>query len=544
MGTSRRALLGAGLAGAALPATLPWDMAMAQAPAGKGGTLRVGMTAAAVPLPNGQTDQGGEGQRFMAYTVFDSLVFWDLSRSDAPSRLVPNLATEWKADPADSRRWLFTIREGVRFHDGSVFDAHAAQWNFEKLLDSSAPHFDPRQAAQGRSRIPSVAKATALDARTLEIRTTEVDALLPYGIAWIVMSSPAQWEKVGRSWDAFLASPSGTGPFRMVEYSQRERGVMVANPDYWNPARQPKLERLVLLPLPESNTRAAALRAGQVDWIEAPAPDVTASLRAARFNIVTNEYPHNWVWHLDFTSPGSIWRDLRVRRAANLAVDRDGIAGMMDGQMLPGVGLLTPGSPWFGNPSFKIRHDPAEARKLLAEAGIGPRSPARTKVMIPGSGSGMMQPLPMNEAIQENLREVGILVEFEVMEWNALVNAWRAGSRDPLSRGVHALNYSYFGQDPFTALIRHVDSGLVAPRGTNWGHTRDAELDAVCKGLRETFEPAAQDALMARGHQRIVDEAMFLFVAHDLNARAMSPKVQGFVQARNWFQDFGTVSMA
>jgi len=540
MRKSRRSLLGGALAGAALP----WDMALAQAPAGSGGTLRIGMTAAAVPLPNGQTDQGGEGQRFMAYTVFDSLVFWDLSRADAPSRLVPNLATEWKADPADSRRWLFTIREGVRFHDGSAFDAHAAQWNFEKLLDPSAPHFDPRQAAQGRSRIPSVAKATALDARTLEIRTTEIDALLPYGIAWIVMSSPAQWEKVGRSWDAFLASPSGTGPFRMVEYSQRERGVMVANRDYWNPARWPKLERLVLLPLPEANTRAAALRAGQVDWIEAPAPDVTASLRAARFNIVTNEYPHNWVWHLDFTSPASIWRDLRVRRAANLAVDRDGIAGMMDGQMLPGVGLLTPNSPWFGNPSFKIRHDPAEARKLLAEAGFGSRNPARTKVMIPGSGSGMMQPLPMNEAIQENLREVGIAVEYEVMEWNALLNAWRAGSRDPLSRGVHALNYSYFSQDPFTALIRHVDSALVAPRGTNWGHTQDAELDAVCKGLRETFDPVAQDALVARGHQRIVDEAMFLFVAHDLNARAMSPKVRGFVQAQNWFQDFGSVSMA
>lgn len=537
MTTSRRSLLGAGLAAA----TLPWDLAMAQGP---GGTLRIGMTAAAVPLPNGQPDQGGEGQRFSGYTVFDSLVFWDLTSADKPSRLVPNLATEWRVDPADNTRWLFTLREDVRFHDGSAFDARAAQWNFEKLLDPAAPHFDPRQAAQGRSRIPSVAKATALDARTLEIRTTEADALLPYGLAWICMSSPAQWEKVGRSWDAFLIAPSGTGPFRMTEFVQRERGVMVANREYWNPARRAKLDRLVLIPLPESNTRAAALRAGQVDWIEAPAPDVTASLKAARFNIVTNEYPHNWVWHLDFTSPGSIWRDLRVRKAANLAVDRDGIAGMMDGQMLPGLGLLTPSSPWFGNPAFKIRHDPAEARKLLAEAGFGPRNPARTKVLVPGSGSGMMQPMPMNEAIQENLREVGIQVELEVMEWNAIINAWRAGSRDPLSRGAHALNYSYFSQDPFTALIRHVDSNLVAPRGTNWGYLRDAELDAVCKGLRETFDPAAQDALMARGHQRIVNEAMFLFVAHDLNARAMSPKVRGFVQARNWFQDFGTVTMA
>ncbi|UFN49629.1 ABC transporter substrate-binding protein [Roseomonas sp. OT10] len=535
---TRRSLLAAG--GASLVAsTLPWDLALAQAP---GGTLRIGMTAAAVPVPNGQADQGGEGQRFIGYTVFDSLILWDLSRSDAPSRLVPGLATEWKVDPADPKRWLFTIREGVKYHDGSTFDAHAAQWNFEKLLDSAAPQFDPRQAAQGRSRIPSVAKATALDARTLEIRTSEVDALLPYGIAWITMSSPAQWEKVGKSWDAFLNAPSGTGPFRMTEFVQRERGVMVPNPDYWDPKRRPKLEKLILIPLPEANTRAAALRAGQVDFIEAPAPDVTASLKSAGFRIVTNEYPHNWVWHLSMLE-GSPWRDIRVRKAANLALDRDGIAGMLDGQMLPGIGLLTPDNPWFGNPTFRAKHDPDGARKLLAEAGFGPRNPVKTKVIIPSSGSGMMQPLPMNEAIQENLREVGIQVEFEVMEWNAVINAWRAGAKDPSVRGATALNYSYFSQDPFTALIRHLQSGLVAPRGTNWGYYADPQMDGYFKQIQETFDPAAQDKIIAAAHQKIVDDALFLFVGHDLNARALSPKVKGFVQARNWFQDLTPITV-
>ncbi len=262
------------------------DLALAQAP---GGTLRIGMTAASVPLPNGQTDQGGEGQRFMGYTVFDSLVFWDLSRADAPSRLTPNLATAWEVDPADTTRWLFRIRPGVRFHDGSPFTAQAAQWNFEKILDNQAPHFDPRQSAQGRSRIPTVVKATALSDEVLEVRTRVPDALLPYGIAWIVMSSPAQWEKVGRSWDAFLNAPSGTGPFRCTAWSARERGELTANREYWNEARRPRLDRVILLPMPEANSRTAALRAGQVDWIEAPAPDAIPSLRQARFNVVTNE---------------------------------------------------------------------------------------------------------------------------------------------------------------------------------------------------------------------------------------------------------------
>ncbi|WP_431283841.1 ABC transporter substrate-binding protein [Humitalea sp. 24SJ18S-53] len=519
---------------------VPADLALAQAPAG--GTLRIAMTASAIPLPNGQTDQGGEGQRFIGYTLFDSLVFWDLSRSDAPSRLAPNLATEWSVDPADTKRWIFKLRPGVTFHDGSAFDAAAVVWNIEKLLDQSKPQFDPRQAAQGRSRIPTVLRAEVIDPMTVAVITREDDALLPYGIAWIVMSSPAQWEKVGRNWDAFLNAPSGTGPFKLTEYNPRERAVLVPNTAYWNPARRPKTERVILLPMPEANTRAAALRANQVDWIEAPPPDVIPSLERAGFKIVTNEYPHVWIWHFSMME-GSPWRDIRVRQAANLAIDRDGIAGLLGGTMQPALGLVTATSPWFGTPSFRVRHDPAEARRLLAAAGFSPRNPIRTKVLIPSSGSGMMQPIPMNEAIQQGLREVGINVEFEVTDWNVLTTAWRAGARDPASRGATAHNNSYFSQDPFTALIRHLDSSLQSPRGTNWGHYEDPAMDALFQQMRVAFDPAALDAVVKQAHEKIVNEALFLFVAHDLNPRAMRAQVRGFVQARNWFQDLGPVTV-
>jgi ABC-type transport system substrate-binding protein len=240
---------------------------------------------------------------------------------------VPNLASSWEIDPADNTRWLFRIRPGGKFHDGSPFTAQAAQWNFEKILDNQSPQFDPRQSAQGGARIPTLVKATALSDEVLEVRTR------------------------------------------------------------------------------------------------------------------------------------------------------------------------------------------------------------------------VMQPIPMNEAIQQGLREAGIAVTFEVVEWNALQAAWRAGSRDPASRGAAAHNNAYFSQDPFTALIRHLDSSLVTPRGTNWGWYQQPEMDAIFERIRTGFGEGEIDRAAAEAHAKIVDDALFLFVAHDLNARAMHPRVRGFVQARNWLQDLGPVSI-
>ena len=175
------------------------------------GTLRIGMTAADIPLTTGQADQGGEGQRFMANTVYDQLVMWDLSSADKPSVLVPGLATSWSTDAKDRTKWTFKLRPGVKFHDGSTFDAQAVVWNIAKLLDEKSPQFDPKQAAQGRSRIPSIASARAVDATTVEIVTKEPDAFVPYQLAWIPMSSPAHWEKAGRDWGAYGKAPSGPG---------------------------------------------------------------------------------------------------------------------------------------------------------------------------------------------------------------------------------------------------------------------------------------------------------------------------------------------
>ncbi len=526
--------LAAGLALAASVAA-PWTAAAET-------MLRIGMTASDIPLTTGQADQGGEGMRTTGFTIYDALINWDLSSADKPSGLVPGLATAWAVDPADKAKWTLTLRHGVKFHDGSDFTADAVVWNFDKLLKTDAPQFDPKQSAQGRSRIPSVSGYRVVDPYTVEITTKSPDAFLPFQIAWIPMSSPANWEKQGRSWDKVALAASGTGPWKMVGVVPRERLELARNPDYWDKARVPKTDKLVFVPLPEANARVAALRAGQVDWIEAPPPDAVPSLKAAGFQIVTNAYPHNWTWHLSFAE-GSPWRDVRVRKAANLAIDRAGLKELLGGLMIPAEGFVPPGSAWFGHPSFKLATDLAEARKLMAEAGYSKDKPLKTKILISASGSGQMQPLPMNEFVQQNLAEIGIVIDFEVVEWNTLINIWRAGAKDPSARGATGLNYSYFIQDPFTAFIRHLQTDQQPPGGTNWGYYSDPGMDALFAKARATFEPAQQTAVLQQIHQKFVDDAIFLMITHDVNPRALSPRVHGFVQAQNWFQDFSPVEM-
>ena len=90
--------------------------------------------------------------------------------------------------------------------------------------------------------------------------------------------------------------------------------------------------------------------------------------------------------------------------------------------------------------------------------------------------------------------------------------------------GANGINFTYFIQDPFTAFVRHLNSKLVAPNGTNWGYYCDPAMDELLDKARTTFDPAAQDKVLQKIHEKIVDEALFLFVTHDVNPRAMCPR--------------------
>src|SRR5262245_40805273 len=100
--------------------------------------VRIGMTAADIPRTLGQPDQGFEGNRFTGNTMYEGLTTWDLSAADKASVVIPGLATEWAIDPNDKTKWVFKLRPGVKFHDGSAFTADAVVWNVEKVLKQDA----------------------------------------------------------------------------------------------------------------------------------------------------------------------------------------------------------------------------------------------------------------------------------------------------------------------------------------------------------------------------------------------------------------------
>lgn len=517
--------------------------------------LRIAMTAADIPRTLGQPDQGFEGNRFTGIPMYDSLTQWDLSKADAPSVLIPALATSWAVDPKDKTKWVFKLRNDVKFHDGSPFNADAVVWNVRKVLDKDAVHFDASQVGVTASRMPTLRSARKIDDFTVELTTSEPDAFLPLNLTNLFMASPAHWQKKfdaapgatpadksKAAWVAFAADASGSGPFKMARFVPRERLEMVANKSYWDPKRTPKIDRVVLLPMPEANARTAALLSGQVDWIEAPSPDAMGSIQQRGNKIYFNQQPHVWPWQLSFAE-GSPWLDKRVRHAANLCVDRLGLMKLLGGMMAVPKGTVPPGHPWWGNPKFDIRYDVPAAQKLMTEAGFSAAKPLKVKVQISASGSGQMQPLPMNEFVQQSLKQCYFDVQFDVIEWNTLFTNWRKGAKDPSANGANATNVSFAAMDPFFAMVRFTSTKTFPPVSNNWGYFGNAEFDKLIADARTSFDGPARDAALAKLHARIVEEAPFVWIAHDVGPRAMSPKVKGVVQPRSWFIDIAPMSI-
>lgn len=252
-------------------------------------------------------------------------------------------------------------------------------------------------------------------------------------------------------------------------------------------------------------------------------------------NVVTNVYPHTWPYILNMQH--GPFRDLRVRQAANYAVDRDEMVEMLNGIAVPSYGVFVPSQAYYGHP-IEYKTDPAKATALLKDAGCYPCS---ITIAISTSGSGQMQPLPMNELVKEQLEKVGFKVNFETLDWNTVLTVFIQGAgKYPQYDGI---NFSSGATDPLN-FLKFVMTKYTSPNGSNWGGFSDPKLDALGEKALATFDDAERMKLITQVHELTVADASRVFIVSDLNPRALSPKLSGFVQARSWFQDITPIVVA
>ena len=279
--------------------------------------LRIAMTASDVPTTSGMPNNGFEGMRFLGFPVFQGLILFDLTTT-GPVKLLPGLAEKWEQAADDKKTWIFHLRKGVKFHDGTDFNADAVIWNLDRFFNKDAPQFEPPAAGISRARMPLLASYKKVDDSTVALTTTVVASFFQWMVPYVLFTSPASFEKGGKDWaKVALLPPAGTGPFKISAVVPRQSVTLVKNEDYWDSTKKAKVDKVLLLPLPEANTRMAALRSGQVDWIEVPPPDGIPSLKQAGFVISTGSYPHVWPWLLNMAAKDSPLKDVRVRQALN-----------------------------------------------------------------------------------------------------------------------------------------------------------------------------------------------------------------------------------
>ena len=468
--------------------------------------VRYGISMADIPLTTGQPDRGAGAYQFTGYTIYDPLVSWEMDVSDRPGKLVPGLATEWKVDDTDKTKWRFALRKGVKFHDGSDFNADAVIWNLDKVLNDKAPQFDKRQSAQVKTRLPSVASYAKIDDFTVEITTKTVDSFFPYQMLWFLVSSPAQYEKVGKDWDKFASQPSGTGPFKLTKLVPRELAELSKNDGLLGQEADS-----------ESRQAGADPDAGGVDAHQravgrASRPDRNAGAGCGAATEIRR--------HADRRQHHAACVELSSQRVAGFAMDRHPAAqgaqsrdrprrrGRID--EWPGQTRQRPGrsvEPLVRQADLRHQIRSRRSQETGQEAGYSKEKPLKATFIIAQGGTGQMLSLPMNEFLQQSFKEIGIDIDFKVVELETLYTAWRKGAADPSNAGITANNIAYVTSDPLYAIVRFFASDQVAPVGVNWGGYKNPKVDALINEAKQTFDPAKQDELIAQAHGLIVDDA-------------------------------------
>ncbi len=344
----------------------------------------------------------------IAHSDFNNWLVWQLAYEtlvvvQPDGRVAPMLATSWKVSP-DGLTYAFTLRQGVKFHNGSPLSADDVVFTFERLAAKGIPY--------AKARFPNVAAVTALDPGTVQIRLKKPDSSFlnnlgdPFAVAGAILSRQA----------AQTTDPAtkmiGTGPFRMVSYVPGAELTLERNPDYWQPSL-PRADRLVIRYIPEAQTAVAALLSGSVG-LSYPTPVTVVTLkRVTGMRVAT--VASSSTFQINMGSVRAPLDNVNVRRAIASSIDRSQLVKLaLLGEGAP-TGPFPPGHPWAVPLSQQpyYQRDVAKAKQLLTQAGYA--SGVDITFMWPTLGDTWAR---IAQVLQSQLAESGIRLRLQQLETN------------------------------------------------------------------------------------------------------------------------------
>ncbi len=422
--------------------------------------------------------------------------------------IVPQLATGFKWE--DPKTLLLTLRQGVRFHDGTMMDAEAVRYSLMRHLTI--------QGSFRRGEISSMEAVEIVDPNTVRIRLKEPFA--PF-IAQLtdragMILSPKAAEAAGRD---FGNRPVCAGPFRFVERIAQDRIVVERFAEYWD-ASKIHLNRVTYLPIQDNTVRLANLQSGALEMIETVSPsDIAAVRRDPKLRLlVGDELGYQGITINTGNSARAdtkFGKDSRVRRAFELAIDRNALIGVVyEGMYTATRQAVPPTSPYH---IASIRPEPRnidKAKALLREAGI--TSPLAVQMTVPNNPD-LRQAA---EVIQSMVAEAGFELKINTMEFASSLQAASRGDFETYLIGWSGRT------DPDGNIYNFLRTGT----GQNDGRYSNAEVDTLLDRQRQVTDPAERRALLEKMWTIAATQDLpIIYLWHRKNTPAMSVRVQGFV---------------
>lgn len=422
-----------------------------------------------------------------AHTILQQ-VYEPLARFDPAGKIEPALAKSWSR--VDALTMEFKLREGVRFHNGEVMEAATVKRSIDRYLD-------PAAGFPGRGFIQTIKKTVVVDPRTVRVITHAPDGLLLNRLAAFVFILPATAD--------IAEKPIGTGAFR---YAGRELGKELrfeANPDYWDPAL-PRVRELVFKFIPQ-DMQIDALLNGEVD-ILTDIPGTATRRIAASGRAKVLKTPSFYTVGATFETKEGPLKDRRVRQALNYGVDRrDLMRYDQFGNAQAIASLAMPGASGF-DPSLKpYPHDPARARKLLAEAGFADGLTLKAIVKRESKRTAQI--------LSRQWEKIGVKLDVVwTDDYQAVDDMHRVkldlgfgGCPDPMATSFSIASMFLYSRSPFSL-------------------TRSVELDGLIeKAASQLTEEALQQALVTL-NRYVHEEAMSLFTYQRIVVAAVREGVE------------------